>query len=30
MAEVAMFLLSDRASYVSGQVVVVDGSQSAR
>ena len=29
MAEVAMFLLSDRASYVSGQALVVDGAQSA-
>ena len=29
MAEVAMFLLSDRASYVSGQALVVDGGQSA-
>ena len=29
MAEVALFLLSDRASYVSGQALVVDGGQSA-
>jgi NAD(P)-dependent dehydrogenase (short-subunit alcohol dehydrogenase family) len=29
MAHVALFLLSDRASYVSGQAVVVDGGQSA-
>jgi NAD(P)-dependent dehydrogenase (short-subunit alcohol dehydrogenase family) len=29
MAQVALFLLSDRASYVSGQAVVVDGGQSA-
>ena len=29
MAEVALFLLSDRASYVNGQAIVVDGGQSA-
>ena len=29
MAEVALFLLSDRASYVNGQSVIVDGGQSA-
>jgi NAD(P)-dependent dehydrogenase (short-subunit alcohol dehydrogenase family) len=29
MAQVALFLLSDRASYVSGQSIVVDGGQSA-
>jgi NAD(P)-dependent dehydrogenase (short-subunit alcohol dehydrogenase family) len=29
MAQVALFLLSDRASYVNGQAVVVDGGQSA-
>ncbi len=29
MAEAALFLLSDRASYVSGQALVVDGGQSA-
>src|SRR5260221_7707385 len=29
MAEVALFLLSDRASYVSGQALIVDGGQSA-
>jgi len=28
MAEVALFLLSDRASYVNGQAIVVDGGQS--
>jgi NAD(P)-dependent dehydrogenase (short-subunit alcohol dehydrogenase family) len=29
MAQVALFLLSDRASYVNGQSIVVDGGQSA-
>lgn len=29
MAQVALFLLSDRASYVNGQALVVDGGQSA-
>jgi NAD(P)-dependent dehydrogenase (short-subunit alcohol dehydrogenase family) len=29
MAQVALFLLSDRASYVSGQALIVDGGQSA-
>ena len=29
MAQVALFLLSDRASYVNGQTIVVDGGQSA-
>ena len=29
MAQVALFLLSDRASYISGQSIVVDGGQSA-
>ena len=29
MAEVALFLLSDRASFVNGQAIVVDGGQSA-
>jgi NAD(P)-dependent dehydrogenase (short-subunit alcohol dehydrogenase family) len=29
MAQVALFLLSDRASYVTGQSIVVDGGQSA-
>jgi NAD(P)-dependent dehydrogenase (short-subunit alcohol dehydrogenase family) len=29
MAQVALFLLSDRSSYVSGQSIVVDGGQSA-
>ncbi|HLZ65831.1 MAG TPA: SDR family NAD(P)-dependent oxidoreductase [Aliidongia sp.] len=29
MAEVALFLLSDRASYVTGQALIVDGGQSA-
>jgi NAD(P)-dependent dehydrogenase (short-subunit alcohol dehydrogenase family) len=29
MAEVALFLLSDRASYLTGQAIVVDGGQSA-
>ena len=29
MAEVALFLLSDRASFVTGQALVVDGGQSA-
>jgi NAD(P)-dependent dehydrogenase (short-subunit alcohol dehydrogenase family) len=28
MAEVAMFLLSDRSSYINGQTIVVDGGQS--
>ncbi len=30
MAEAALFLLSDRASYVNGHALVVDGGQSAR
>jgi NAD(P)-dependent dehydrogenase (short-subunit alcohol dehydrogenase family) len=29
MAQVALFLLSDRASYINGQALVVDGGQSA-
>src|SRR5580700_5592645 len=29
MAQVALFLLSDRASYISGQALIVDGGQSA-
>ena len=29
MAQVALFLLSDRASYVSGHSLIVDGGQSA-
>ena len=29
IAQFALFLLSDRASYISGQSIVVDGGQSA-